>query len=559
MKPAIGAVVAMLIGSTALCQNLVPIPPHASIYNGYSRGFNFTAQTPFTIVQLNLPPDAYQVNDTAGYMVRVNGIQVLLSIGNAGAITTNILISAGDVVDVIGNWSPLAPTTVSAHNSYGSAAPYATVIEGVPHTLMRTGWQADIGYTPLSGTYLTPATGSIGRVLMYTAPAAGYATKTPYGSGCYNLPRMVRETFLGNVTPMDLMNTQQTLIFTPNANGGNYVIVQGGPAYDAVTAAANGVNLATLPYTSAYGTTWDDASITRTLSATNFPAGFPYPAAGGGSTTTITVNSNGKIYLGTTIDASFATNGSNYASIAPFQGTTGAGLPVLAAFNCDIDPVAGGAIWYEDPSPGGGVRITWAGVPNWQNTVAGSPPAIICDIQMEILPSGQVTFAYGPSLGTGGSANNDAIVGYSAGGGQPVSASIDWSALNGYASGDGSVPLTMDADARPVLGNTINLQVSNIPAATPFAAIILGLTKIDPGIDLGGIGMPGCRQYGSQEATLLAVAPGALLSVQYAIPNNTAFAGVRIVCQSAIYNPPAVPNFLGALSSNGLELLLEVN
>jgi hypothetical protein len=560
MQPALrafGAVI--LIGSAVLAQNLVPIPPHASVYNGYSRGYNFTAQSVFVIVQLNLPLDAFQVGDTAGYLVRVNGIQVLLSTGNAGAISTSIQINVGDVVDVIGNWSPVAPGSFTAHNSYGNSAPYATTIEGVPHTLNRTGWQWDIGAPAFGGTYLTPTTGAIGRVEMYTSAAGGFASKAPYGTGCYDRPRMVRETFAGNVTPIDLMNTQQTLLYTPNPNGGNYVIVQAGPAYDPVTPAASGVNLALQPFSAAYGTTWDDASSVQTLPAAQFPNGFPFPAAGGGSTTTITVNSNGKIYLGTTLDATFATQGSNYASILPFQGATGAGLPVLAPFNCDIDPTVGGALWYESPSPNGGVRITWAGIPNWQNTVAGSPLAVICDFQMELLPSGIVTFAYGPSLGTGGSAANDAIVGYSAGGGQPVTAMVDWSALSGYVSGDGSIPLTCDASARPVLGTTINVMVGNIPPATPFAAVLYGLIKFNPGISLAGIGMPGCEQYGSQDAMALGIVPGASFSTPFPIPVSTSFSGVSIVCQGAAYNPAAVPNPLGALSSNGLELILDVN
>lgn len=166
------AAVALLLASTALCQ--VTIPPHASIYNGYSRGFNFTANTNFIITQLDLPVDAFQAGDTAGYLVRINGNVALYSTGNAGAVSASLLVNTGDVVDVIGNWSPAAPGSFTAHNSYGSGAPYSTVIEGVPHTLNRTGWQWDIGdplYT--SGSYLAPTSGSLGRVLMYTSPPSG--------------------------------------------------------------------------------------------------------------------------------------------------------------------------------------------------------------------------------------------------------------------------------------------------------------------------------------------------------------------------------------------------
>lgn len=164
--------IAALLSTTGLGQ--IPIPPHASIYNGFSRGFNFTANTDFFINQLDLPLDAQQAGDTASYLVRVNSVEVLRSVGNAGAISTNIQISTGDIVDIIGNWSPAATNNFSAHNSYGSGAPYATTIEGVAHTLNRTGWQWDIGDASyLSGAYLAAGSGSIGRVLVYTNPPSG--------------------------------------------------------------------------------------------------------------------------------------------------------------------------------------------------------------------------------------------------------------------------------------------------------------------------------------------------------------------------------------------------
>jgi len=402
------------------------------------------------------------------------------------------------------------------------------------------------------------ALSALGAALLIGSSAIGQiASSTPYGTGCYSRPRMVYEQIPPNTVPIDLVNTQQSLIFSPNANGGSYIIIQNGPPYDAVTPAAAGVNLVALPFTSAYLSSWDDGSITRTLSTTTFPNGFPFPGAGSPNTSVITVNSNGKVYLGSAIDTSFATNGSNYNSILPFQGTTGAGLAVLAAFNVDIDPTVGGQVWYEDPSPNGGVRITWANVPNWLEV--GGPPVGICDIQMELLPSGMVTFAYGPSLANGGSLNNAAIIGFSAGGGQEVSPQVDWSVINAYQSGDGSIPLTIASSGRPVLGTTINLSVGSIPAGTPFAAVIYGLTKFNPGISLANIGMSGCFQYGSQEGVVLGVFPGPSFSSAFSIPNNTAYAGVTIVCQGAAYNPPAVPNVLGALSSGGIELILDIN
>ncbi len=186
MKPVlIAALAAATFISSALCQ--VVIPPHASTYNGFSRGFNFTAAANMILQDVELPLDAYQAGDEAAYLIRINGNVAYYSRGNVptaanpGARTSvgSLLVSTGDVVDVIGNWSPATgQTNFTAHNSYGSTAPYATTIVGTPHTLMRNGWQWDIGdpawvSTGTTGTFLAATSGSIGRVLLYAVPPSG--------------------------------------------------------------------------------------------------------------------------------------------------------------------------------------------------------------------------------------------------------------------------------------------------------------------------------------------------------------------------------------------------
>jgi hypothetical protein len=182
------ATIALAITGTAVAQ--VALPPHASTYNGFTRGYNFVAQTSFVIVALDLPTNAFQPGDTAGYLVRINGATALWSIGNPGLISTVIPVTVGDNVDVMGNWSPAVTNNFTAHNSYGTG-PFATTIEGVPHTLTRCGWQWDIGSpawvsTGGTGTYLAPTSGQLGRVLMYTAGSGGtvLATNTTLGTGC---------------------------------------------------------------------------------------------------------------------------------------------------------------------------------------------------------------------------------------------------------------------------------------------------------------------------------------------------------------------------------------
>lgn len=170
----------LLLAGPTLSQSLVQIPAHRNTYTGFSRGFQFVAQTAFDIVRLELPPEAFAPGDTAGYLVIVNGVERLRRVGiapgpgGAGSLATRLTILPGDDVSVLGNWSPTVTSNFTASNSYGNVAPYATTIQGVAHTLQRTGWQWDIadnGYA--AGSLVAPAAGQIGRVLVYTAPSSG--------------------------------------------------------------------------------------------------------------------------------------------------------------------------------------------------------------------------------------------------------------------------------------------------------------------------------------------------------------------------------------------------
>ncbi len=393
-----------------------------------------------------------------------------------------------------------------------------------------------------------------GRIHYTAGASGGFAIKTLYGAGCYDSPRMAHEQFPGDTSPVDLVNTQWTMLYQAGATGGNYLIIPVGNAYDAVTPAANGVNLLTLPYTSSSSATWDDASIVQ-----NLPFAFPHPNAASATATSITVNSNGRIYIGSSFDAAFASNGANSGyTPTSFRGTTGAALPVIAGFMCDLDPVAGGSLWYEDPSPNGGVRITWDNIPNWQDPAYAGLPAQINSIQMELLPNGTVFLSYGSSLGNGGSLANVAIVGYSAGSGEPVGPQLDWSALTAYQTGTGEVALKIDADNRPVTGTTINVTVSEIPAGALVAAVVYGLTKFDPGLSLAVLGMPGCNAHTTPDLLVAGLSPGPTFQSALPIPANPALTGFTLLAQGLVLSA-SIPNPFGGITSNGLELIVGTN
>src|SRR5690606_13638682 len=125
----------------------------------------------------------------------------------------------------------------------------------------------------------------------------------------------------------------------------------------------------------------------------------------------------------------------------------------------------------------------WDNVWNWQDTAAGAPLSEANFVQMELLPNGLVFLSYGNSLGNGGSVDNEAVVGFSPGGGQPLSAAIDWSAIASLTTGNGA-GISLDASGRPVLGTTVDLVVDLIPSSSPVAGVIFGTQVLNPGIPL---------------------------------------------------------------------------
>jgi hypothetical protein len=509
-----------LLTGAAVAQ--VTIPPHSTTYVGFSRGFNFTANTSFFIVGLDLPPDAFQPGTTASYLVRVNGAVALWSIGNAGLITTNIPVVNGDVVDVIGNWSPATPTNFTARNSYGSSAPYATTIEGVPHTLNRTGWQWDIGdptWVPTGGTgaYLAPTTGSLGRVLVYTSQTGGggtLASNTSLGQGCIRRFASFYELF---TTPaaFDLGGSGMTMVPT---GGGGYL----------ATAGATFLPVGSVQTPPTALTLGDDAEVFVPFTVGAF-AGPSGPWAG------LSVISNGVV--------SEATGNSTVA--AP-SVTTHLGAPQTAfRTQGDWDPSAGGTVWFEESAAV--TTVTWDNVPSWN--VTGSQNTF----QMQFHASGIVAIAW-VSLATGG-ANGGVLVGYSPAGPSADPGNIDLSAALPVgvtvATAD-APPLTLTASSRPVTGTTWNLGVTDVPATATLGIDIFGLS--DPNItDLGFLGAPGCGARASLDVLNAWVVSGSTHAYSLAIPNNPALANFHVFTQSAVFVPGANALLGGLITSNGID------
>lgn len=392
-----------------------------------------------------------------------------------------------------------------------------------------------------SGTLYTPRV--VNTTITYVT-SGGAATATKFGVGCYDRPKAFYELVpVASAQGGDLEHTSWS--FLPSGVSPLRYVIAPGPGWVPPIGLNN---LATGPFTSSSSGSWDDACLTQALGFA-----FPYPC---GITTDITINSNGKIYLGLTTDPSYATCGSNYGSTATFQNGPPTGpLAQWAPFNTDLDldQAAGSGELYFEQFPGN-ARITWQNVPNWQ-PVAGQTS----DVQITLYDSGQVDIAFGSLWNTGvAGLDNTAIHGFSPGDGSPLSV-IDWSASVGYLTGDGAVPLVCNADPRPVLGTTVNVTVGSIPPASPLAAVIYGLTKFDPGLDLTPFGLPGCFQYADFAAVVLSVAPGSSVTDPFNVPNDPMLAGLHVIATGAAYNPTAIQNPANAITANGVDLRIDVN
>jgi hypothetical protein len=212
------------------------------------------------------------------------------------------------------------------------------------------------------------------------------------GEGCYFRPEAWYEDFppVGSLGMPDIANTAQSWINT----GLNYIVVP-----SAVTL----VSPTSTPITAAppaIGGTWDDA-----LSAP-ITIPFTFNAPGGISTTTITISSNGCLYLDAVTNGAWDPfTGASYGGTAKFRN----GPPRIAAYFHDYDASSGGGIYY-DVDPGNQfVRVTWLNVPEWDNVIVA---AAINTVQVTLYNNGNVDWVSGQLHNNSTGNGNNAIMGY---------------------------------------------------------------------------------------------------------------------------------------------------
>lgn len=374
-------------------------------------------------------------------------------------------------------------------------------------------------------------------------PASTFAV--PFGAGCYDAPRAVYERILPDRSPTtDLADTEWTLAFTPDPTGGHYTVTPGGPIFDGPAAVLGGTSLLSSTPTSSSGGGWQNGSFVHPLDPARFPAGLPFP---GGTCTAITINTHGRIHLDATYDNSAATNAHSAGDLAPFRDL----LPQLLPFHASLDPLTAGEFRLEDPSPGGGVRVTWFGVrSSGYYNVTG-----FCDVQVELLPNGDVTFAYGPRADNDG-VFNTTIVGFGPGGGAPLGEPVDWSAITSHRTGFGGVAPTLSLSAWPVLATTVDARITDLggsPAQPIGGFLSFGLARLPSGLPLLPYGMPGCESHLDLGQVVFSVllpnVNNTELTWSWSVP--AAANGVSVYLQGGVLGPTP-GNAVGLTLTNGL-------
>ena len=366
-------------------------------------------------------------------------------------------------------------------------------------------------------------------------------TVTSYGSGCYNGSRAFAELFPVAASTLDLgggITLQPTTPGAPTA----YVVTPGAGAFVAPTTTVPLLSNAATP------AVMNDDATSVALNLTSFS--FPYV---GGSTNVLHATTNGEILL-TAVTATGSDFTPTLTEMA--AGTsTHAGRPRLfpcwydlfANRNVTLNPLAG--VHFQEDTVNQTATITWNDVGELATAAAGAKSF---NIQVVLSATGAVEIRYG-AMSTFGSTAQPKIVGFSPGTPVLVPASQDFSATMPFVSATTDVaPLTLAISPAPKLGISVNIITNNMPALG-IGVNFFSTTQL-PGIDLGSVGMPGCRVYVNPDIGLtLFGTPDA--SYSFPIPNQLSLIGLQLFSQSLALDSTQ-PNAFGAITSNGVAMTL---
>lgn len=392
--------------------------------------------------------------------------------------------------------------------------------------------------TTFNATNQTPTSnGSFAtEVKLEWAAPAGCATKSTYGTGCYDGFVSFHETFPGLV-PFDFggaPGNERVLGGLPVPSG--YLVLSQPSAWRQPTSTPV-LNNAVTPAAMA------DNSISQPL---NLPFSFAFP---GGSTNVVHAAANGYLLLASTT--------SNAADTTPTSAELVAQAPRLSPLWCDLNPVTNlgtnpaAGIYYEIDAGNQEVFVTWLDCADRRGTtpLAG---ATSVNVQLVLRANGEFEFRYG-TITPNPTGTGVVLTGWSPGNiAGPASrdpGSIDLSTTTPFATtGPDRTALALDSNF-PRLGTTFTMTASNVPALVPLAFMFLGDTQL-PGIDLGFAGAPGCAAWsnGNLVSATLPVA-GTTAALDLPIPNSAGLIGGAFTTQAIAFT---LENALNLATSNGL-------
>jgi len=427
--------------------------------------------------------------------------------------TSNVLMrTSGDCVVGVtpGNG---AANPGASDLSIGGASTTDTLYEIFNNTTLQCDLAAQ-ALTLVSTGPLTP-----GSPINYAAGACPIAFppafNTNYGTGCVLLADQSFYEIFATSAAFDLSNSAMTFL---NAGTG-YVTLPGLTTFVAPSASATTLALG------------DDTAVAVPLSGL-----MPYGRSG--LTGALTVCSNGLVSVAAGNTTGFT------PSVATFLNSPQTAWWCQHDYNPALTTAGAGRVKFEEVA--GVAYVTWDAVWDFGGTTAAN--ANTFQFQFE-LATGNVHVVWQTMSALG----NPRLVGFSEGGTSADPGSIDISAMlpTTITGSYGLLPLGLTATGTASPGGSVTLTSTNMPAASPFGLVAFGLLKFNPGLPLG-ISMPGCFQYNEASATVLFLAPST--GTTFTAPTGTAFLGVVIQAQSAVYAPGVTP--LGFISSNGIEITL---
>ena len=453
-------------------------------------------------------------------------------VGSANAVphgiapTLDPLPIAIDVTIAPGATQAFYVTTTGGTVAYTTgAAQFGTVIGTDGVLEVRAG--AGMVY-PFAGTFGLPTAGRLWNgTVTHCVDTVTVAKNTTIGQGCVRAFNSVYQLF------------SNAAAASPALTGNALQLVPTGTGYVATWIPSAAAALYVPPVAAVPLTTGDDGVANYT------PIAAPFPSLTGPQPT-LQISGNAIIAYG--------------ASAIDYPGTT-AYQPTANGF---LNSTLGGFYaWhdYNQAEPGSGqikaeeigsvLYITFDGVENY--AVPEGPNPSTLQFQLD-LTSGVVTMVFlnidGNATSTFGSAH---LIGWTTPGASADSGSINLATAGVVVTQDPeTLPLTLAATSRPVMGSNWNLNVSNVPATGVFGLDVLGLS--DPGLnDLFFLGLPGCGLRASLDVTGAWLVTGATHPWSVPLPAPTpSTVGLSFYATSAVFQVPPV-NAFGAITANGID------